>query len=89
MKYLVTSDSIPGRQIEATLGLVRGSSVRARHLGHDMTALFKNIVGGELDEYTKLMGEVREQALDRIERRNLISVVLRTRKATKATRNVA
>ena len=66
MKYLVTSDSIPGRQIEATLGLVRGSSVRARHLGHDMTALFKNIVGGELDEYTKLMGEVREQALDRM-----------------------
>jgi len=66
MKHLCTTDSVPGHQIERTLGLVRGSSVRARHLGRDITALFKNVVGGELDEYTKLMGEVREQALDRM-----------------------
>lgn len=66
MKYVCTTESVPGREVQTMLGLVRGSSVRARHLGRDITAAFKNIVGGELDEYTKLMGEVREQALDRM-----------------------
>lgn len=66
MNLIVTTESIPGREIQSVLGLVRGSSVRARHLGRDITAFFKNVVGGELDEYTKLMGEVREQALDRM-----------------------
>ena len=64
---LTTSDTIPGHTIEETLGLVRGSVVRARHLGKDITALFKNVVGGEMDEYTKLLAESREQALDRME----------------------
>jgi len=63
---LTTSDAIPGHAIEETLGLVRGSVVRARHLGKDITALFKNMVGGELDEYAKLLAESREQALDRM-----------------------
>jgi uncharacterized protein YbjQ (UPF0145 family) len=64
---LTTSDTIPGHTIQETLGLVRGSVVRARHLGKDITALFKNVVGGELDEYTKLLAESREHALDRMQ----------------------
>ena len=63
---LTTSDDIPGQVIEQTIGLVRGNAVRARHLGRDITALFKNMVGGELDEYTKLLAEAREQAMDRM-----------------------
>ena len=63
---LVTSDEVPGRRITATIGMVKGNAVRARHLGRDITALFKNIVGGELDEYTKLLAEAREQAIDRM-----------------------
>ncbi len=63
---LVTSDDIPGRQITGTVGLVRGNAVRARHIGRDVLAVFKNIVGGELGDYTKLLGESREQALDRL-----------------------
>ena len=65
-QHLFTTDDVPGYRRIKALGLVRGSSVRARHLGRDVTALFKNLVGGELDEYTKLLGEVREQALDRL-----------------------
>ncbi|MEW6745099.1 MAG: YbjQ family protein [Planctomycetota bacterium] len=61
-----SADGVPGRRIVATLGLVRGSSIRAAHLGQDITAWLKNLVGGELDEYTKMMAEAREQALDRV-----------------------
>ena len=63
---LVTSDTVPGREIGETFGLVRGNAVRARHLGKDIAAVFKNMVGGEIREYTKLMGEVREQSIDRM-----------------------
>jgi len=63
---LVTSDDVPGRAILTTCGIVRGSSVRARHLGRDLVAFCKNLVGGELEEYTKLLAESREQALDRM-----------------------
>ncbi|MEW6072610.1 MAG: YbjQ family protein [Planctomycetota bacterium] len=63
---LVTTFEVPGREIEAVFGLVRGNTVRARHLGKDVTALFKNIVGGEVAEYTKLLAESREQAVDRM-----------------------
>lgn len=56
----------PGRRIVQVLGLVQGSSIRARHVGKDLTAAFKNITGGEVTEYTKLMAESREQALDRM-----------------------
>ena len=63
---LVTMETIPGKKITKILGLVRGNTIRARHLGHDIKAGFKNIVGGEISDYTKLMGESREQALDRM-----------------------
>lgn len=64
---LTTSDLVPGREIVETLGLVRGNAVRARHLGKDLGAMIKNIVGGEIPEYTKLLAEAREQALDRMQ----------------------
>jgi uncharacterized protein YbjQ (UPF0145 family) len=63
---VVTTGSIEGRQIVRTLGLVRGNTIRARHIGRDIMAGLRSIVGGEVSEYTKLMGEAREQALDRM-----------------------
>ncbi len=63
---LTTSDSIAGKRIVRTLGLARGNSVRARHIGRDLLAFLRNIVGGEVQEYTKLLAESREQALDRM-----------------------
>ncbi len=61
-----TSESVAGHRVVRTLGLVRGNTIRARHVGRDITAAFRNIVGGEISEYTKLLGEAREQALDRM-----------------------
>lgn len=63
---VTTTDSIAGREIVEVIGLVRGSSVRARHLGKDISAFLTNIVGGEMVEYTKLLAEAREQSLDRM-----------------------
>lgn len=62
----VTSDSIPGKKIVKTFGLVRGNTIRARHVGRDIVAGLRNLVGGEITEYTKLMAESREQAIDRM-----------------------
>jgi len=56
-----------GFEVAEVLGLVRGNTIRARHLGHDIVAGLKNLFGGELSEYTKLMAESREQALDRMQ----------------------
>ena len=63
---IATTDSLPGREISRTIGLVRGNTIRARHVGRDIMAVMRNIVGGEVSEYTKLMAEAREQALDRM-----------------------
>lgn len=63
---VTTTNDVPGRSIVRVLGLVQGSSIRARHLGWDITAALKNITGGEITEYTKLMAESREQCLDRM-----------------------
>ena len=63
---VVSSPDIPGKKIVKTLGLVKGNTIRARHLGKDILASFKNLVGGEIQEYTKLMAESREQAIDRM-----------------------
>jgi uncharacterized protein YbjQ (UPF0145 family) len=63
---LTTSDRISQKKITRTLGLVRGNSIRGRHLGKDLIAHFRNAVGGEITEYTKMMAEAREQALDRM-----------------------
>lgn len=63
---IVTTPDIPGKRIVKTLGLVRGSTVRAAHIGRDILAVFRNMVGGEIGEYTKMLAESREQALDRM-----------------------
>lgn len=63
---VVTTGEVAGKRIVRTLGLVRGNTIRARHLGRDILALLRNIVGGEITEYTKMLGESREQALDRM-----------------------
>lgn len=61
-----TTETVAGKNITATLGIVRGNTIRARHVGTDIIAALRNLVGGEVSEYTKLMGEAREQALDRM-----------------------
>lgn len=63
---VVTSSQIAGQRIVKTLGMVRGNTIRSRNLARDILAVFKNLVGGEIEEYTKLMAESREQALDRM-----------------------
>ena len=63
---VVTTETVPGKRIVNTLGLVRGNTVRARHIGKDVLAALRNIVGGEVHEYAKLISESREQALDRM-----------------------
>ncbi|MCP3928047.1 MAG: YbjQ family protein [Bacteroidetes bacterium] len=59
-------DYIPGREITEALDVARGSTVRARNIGRDIFAGLKNIIGGEISEYTKLMADAREQAIDRM-----------------------
>ena len=63
---ILTSETVANHRIVKTLGLVRGNTVRARHVGRDILAGFRNIVGGEIHEYTKLMAESREQTIDRM-----------------------
>jgi uncharacterized protein YbjQ (UPF0145 family) len=63
---LVTTDSIPGREIERVIGLVRGNAVRGAPAQDDFHAWLENLVGGEIPEYTKLLAECREQAIDRL-----------------------
>ena len=61
-----TTPTVAGKRIVRTLGVVRGNTIRARHLGRDITAALRNVVGGEISEYTKLFAESREQAIDRM-----------------------
>ena len=63
---LSTTPWIEGKKIVKHLGLVRGNTIRARHLGRDIMAGFRNIVGGEISDYTKMMAESREQSIDRM-----------------------
>jgi uncharacterized protein YbjQ (UPF0145 family) len=61
-----TTETVAGRRIVRTLGLVRGNTIRARHLGKDIMAGLRGMVGGEISEYTKMLAESREQAIDRM-----------------------
>ncbi len=63
---ITSGEHIIGKKIIKTLGLVRGNTVRARHAGRDIGAFFRAVIGGEIKEYTKLIAESREQALDRM-----------------------
>ncbi len=63
---MVTSDDIPSKRIVKVLGLVKGNTIRARHIGRDLLAIFRTIIGGEVTDYTKMIAESREQAIDRM-----------------------
>ena len=63
---MTTQNRFEDHEIAETLGVVKGNTIRSRHIGKDITALLRNIVGGEITEYTKMMGESREQAIDRM-----------------------
>jgi uncharacterized protein YbjQ (UPF0145 family) len=63
---LSTTDTIAGKKIVKQLGLAKGNTIRARHIGRDIVAILRHIVGGEITDYTKMMAESREQALDRM-----------------------
>ena len=63
---VTTTPTIAGEHVTKTFGIVRGSTVRAKHLGKDLLALLRNLVGGEIPEYSKMLAESREQALDRM-----------------------
>ncbi len=64
---LSTTERIPNKEIDEILGIARGSTVRARNVGRDIMAGFKNLVGGEIEEYTKLQAQAREQSLQRMQ----------------------
>lgn len=64
---ITTTETISGKKVVKTLGLVKGNTIRARHVGRDIIAGFRNIIGGEIVEYTKMLAESREQALDRMQ----------------------
>ena len=63
---LSTTEFIPNKEIDKILGIARGSTVRSRNAARDLVAQLKNIIGGEIEEYTKLQAYAREQALDRL-----------------------
>jgi uncharacterized protein YbjQ (UPF0145 family) len=63
---IVTTPEIEGRTISRSIGMVKGSTIRARHIGKDVMAAFRGMVGGEITEYTKMMAEAREQAIQRM-----------------------
>ncbi len=63
---LVNTETIPGQEIQRVLGLVSGNTIRAKHLGRDIGAAFKNIAGGELKAYTELLSESRTEATSRM-----------------------
>jgi len=63
---IATTDFIPGYAIVEVLDIARGSTVRARHIGRDISAVFKSVVGGEIRAYTELMAVAREDAIDRM-----------------------
>jgi len=62
----VNTESVAGREIAKQLGLVRGNTIRARHIGSDIMAVLRNIIGGEVKEYTQMISEAREEALKRM-----------------------
>jgi uncharacterized protein YbjQ (UPF0145 family) len=63
---MVTTQDIQGKKVLKTIGLVKGNTIRARNIGRDIIAIFKNMLGGEIEEYTKLLAQSREQAIDRM-----------------------
>ena len=90
-----TTEKIPNKEVTQVLGIARGSTVRARHIGRDIFAGLKNIVGGEIDEYSKLLNQSRDQAIDRMIKdaekmgaNAVVNVRLTTSKVMQATSEV-
>ena len=63
---ITTTEQVEGKKVSKTIGMVRGSTIRAKHLGKDIMAAFRGMAGGEISEYTRMMAEAREQALARM-----------------------
>jgi uncharacterized protein YbjQ (UPF0145 family) len=63
---VVTTNDLPGHRVTKVHGMVRGNTIRARHIGRDVMAVLRNLAGGEIREYTKMLAEAREQAIDRM-----------------------
>ena len=63
---ITTSEQVEGKKVKKTIGMVKGSTIRAKHIGKDIMASFRNIAGGEITEYTKMMAEAREEAIQRM-----------------------
>lgn len=63
---VVNTDFVPGKEIQETLGIVRGNTIRAKHVGKDIMSGFRHVAGGELKEYTEMLSEAREIALNRM-----------------------
>jgi uncharacterized protein YbjQ (UPF0145 family) len=63
---ITTSEQVEGKKVKKTIGLVKGSTIRAKHIGKDIMAAFRGMAGGEITEYTKMMAEAREEALNRM-----------------------
>ncbi len=63
---IATTEQIEGKKVKRTIGMVKGSTIRARHLGKDIMAAFRGMAGGEITEYTKMMAEAREEAIQRM-----------------------
>lgn len=63
---IVTTESVEGKKVKRTIGMARGSTIRAKNIGKDIMAAFRNMAGGEITEYVKMMAEAREEALKRM-----------------------
>ena len=63
---ITTTEQIEGKKIKKTVGMVKGSTIRAKHIGKDIMAVFRGMAGGEITEYTKMMAEAREEAIQRM-----------------------
>ena len=63
---VVTTETVAGKVVRETLGVVRGNTIRARHIGEDIKAVLRHVIGGEILEYTKLLAEAREQSVQRM-----------------------
>ena len=63
---ITTTEHIEGKKIKKTVGMVKGSTIRAKHIGKDLMAAFRGMAGGEITEYTKMMAEAREEAIQRM-----------------------
>ena len=64
---ITTTETVEGKKVKRTIGMARGSTIRAKHIGKDIMAAFRNLAGGEISEYTQMMAESREEALKRME----------------------